>query len=121
MASKLGSKIRSTRLQRKMGLRQLARRIGKSPAYIVELERSKAVPGVSEETLEAIARELALDLDVLLPLAAKTPRELTPKSATEVALYRLVGQLPQDRQEALKAELEAEIAKPGPPPPKGKR
>lgn len=109
MASKLGGLIRKTRLARSLGLRELARRIGKSPAYLVSLERAAELPGVSEDTLKNIASELGLELDVLLALSQKTPHLLIPRSPTQIALYRLIKELPEARQEEMRKQLEAEV------------
>lgn len=108
MPSKLGKLIRSTRHAKNLSLRELARRIGKSPAYIVSLELAEDQPGVSEDTLSAISSELGLDLDQLLALARKVPQKLGPLSTTQVALYRLIKDLPTSKQEDLKKELEKE-------------
>lgn len=109
MPSKLGKLIRDTRHAQELGLRELARRIGKSPAYIVSLERAEDPPGVSEDTLVTLAKELGLDSDMLLALARKTPEKTIPRSATQIAIYRLVGELPVKRQEDLKKQLEKEV------------
>lgn len=109
MPSKLGKLITEARQARSYSLRELARRIGKSPAYIVSLEQADESPGVSEETLKTLSSELELDLDVLLASARRTPLELAPRSATHVALYRLIHELPPTRQEELKIQLEREL------------
>lgn len=109
MASKLGKLIRETRLAQSVGLRELARRIGKSPAYLVSLERAEELPGASEDTLRTIASELGLEPDVLLALSRKTPHALAPRSPTQIALYRLIAALPAARQEEVRKELEAEV------------
>lgn len=109
MASKLGNLIRKTRLAQSVGLRELARRIGKSPAYLVSLERAEELPGASEDTLKNIASELGLELDVLLALSEKTPHLLIPRSPTQVALYRLIKELPVARQEEVRKQLDAEV------------
>jgi transcriptional regulator with XRE-family HTH domain len=101
MASSLGTEIRRARLKAGIGLRELARRIEKSPAYLVLLERADESPGVTEETLAAIAAELSLSRDVLMTLASKVPAEVKPKTPLEVELYRRVRQLSVERQEAL--------------------
>src|SRR5450631_3068561 len=98
MPSRLGAHIRKTREQAGIGLRELARRIDKSPAYVVALERSDVPPGVTEETLTSIAKELDLSIDLLMTLAAKVPAALRPRTALEVELYRVVRRLPVDRQ-----------------------
>ena len=105
--SQLGRLIRKTRQRQGFSLRAFARAIGKSPAYIVKLETASSLPSISEDTLAAIAKQLALDRDQLLVLAAKFPAATIPKSQTEIALYRLIKELPTDYQEQLRAQLEA--------------
>lgn len=109
MSSRIGKLIKDARQARSLTLRELARRISKSPSYIVSLEREQNYPGISEETLESLAIELQLDLDVLLASVRKTPQKLAPRSSTQVALYRLIEKLPLDRQERLKTQLEKEV------------
>ena len=108
MPSTLGAEIRRARLEAGIGLRELARRIEKSPAYLVALERADESPGVTEETLVAIGAELSLSPDVLMTLASKVPAEVKPKTPLEVELYRRVRQLPVERQKALLEALKAE-------------
>ena len=111
MASELGNLIRTTRQQRSIGLRELARLIERSPAYLVTLEKSDEPPGVSEETLARIANALGLEADALLALAQKTPAAVKPRTPTQIALYRLVQKLSPKRQEQLKQELEGEVGR----------
>lgn len=84
-----------------MSLRELARRIGKSPAFVTELECDHEVPHVAENTLRKVAEELDLDADLLFVLAQRTPSELVPKSETEVALYRRVKRMPDAEQKRI--------------------
>ena len=109
MSSKIGKLIKSARKAKGFGLRELARRIGKSPAYLVALERAEQSPGTADETLQSLATELGLNPDALHAAVHRTPENVAPKSPTEVALYRLIGALPQSRQEELKDQLEAEL------------
>jgi transcriptional regulator with XRE-family HTH domain len=109
LPSQLGKLIRKTRQGKSLSLRELARRINKSAAYVVSLELSDDTPGATEDTLAAIAEALELNSDVLLSLARKTPEELTPRSPTQMALYRLIKDLPTHRQELLKKQLENEL------------
>ena len=83
MPSELGKLLRVARTKRRLGLRELARAVDKSPALISRLECDDEVPSVSPETLRAIARELGLDEDKILVLAMRT-EEMAPK--TELAL-----------------------------------
>ena len=60
MPSELGQLIRATRAKQEIGLREFARRIDKSPAFVTQLECDEDVPSVAEETLRRIADELGL-------------------------------------------------------------
>jgi transcriptional regulator with XRE-family HTH domain len=106
MPSALRQLIRDTRKAKGIKLRELARRIGKSPALLVKLESDSDPPSVSEETLVKIAEELDLSADRLLALARKLPEELQPEREVEIALYRKVKQMPEDRQHALLDEFQ---------------
>ncbi len=56
----LGAQLREARLRQEIGVRELARRVGVSPAHISQVETGKADP--SATTLFAIASELGLSL-----------------------------------------------------------
>lgn len=108
MPSDFGQILRKTRHSRGLGLREFARRVGKSPAYIVSLEQSDALPGISEETVSSIAAALELDVDRLMAVAEKTPYDLRPESEEEIALFRLIKKLSAQRKRRLRQQLEAE-------------
>ena len=88
MPSDLGTFIRQKRTAAGLGLRELARQIGKSAPFLTQLELDDDPPPASEETLLAIAKVLREDPDELFARANKLPRALAPESALEVALYR---------------------------------
>ncbi len=46
---------------------------------------------------------------MLLTLAQKTPEAVTPRNPTELAIYRLIGQLEPERQLELLAKLQKEL------------
>jgi hypothetical protein len=85
----------------RIGLRELARRVGKSPSFIVAIELDDGPPKVAEATLRDIAAELKLNGDELVTIAGKTPEDVAPRSALEVALYRLVGEMSEGDQKVL--------------------
>ncbi len=60
----VGSRVRAERLSQKIGVRELARRVGVSASLISQVELGKASPSVG--TLYAIVNELGLSLDELL-------------------------------------------------------
>ena len=108
MPSEIGIVIRHARLEAGIGLRELARRIEKSPSYLVSLERSEIPPGFTEETLVSIANEIGLSMDILATLTAKVPTSLRPRTPVEAELYRTVRDLSPERQKALLEELKGE-------------
>ena len=109
MASKLGKLLRERRQRVGISLRELARRIEKSPAYLVSLERADTPPGATEGTLAALAKNLELEVDEVFTAAGKTPVAVVPQTSTELALYRLIRRLSPDRQEELRGQLEWEV------------
>jgi transcriptional regulator with XRE-family HTH domain len=102
--SKLGEFIRSTRMAKDISLREFARMIGKSPAFVTELECDE-MPSVSEDTLKKVAEELQIDHARLFVLAERTPRELAPGTDVEYALYRKVKGMAVAEQERFLKEL----------------
>ena len=60
----VGGRVREERLRQKIGVRELARRVGVSASLISQVELGKASPSVG--TLYAIVNELGLSLDELL-------------------------------------------------------
>jgi transcriptional regulator with XRE-family HTH domain len=90
MPSELGSTIKARRTSLGIGLRELARRIDKSPTFVSILENSDDPPTGSEATLRKIEDELELPRDTLVTLAGKTPEDVAPKSSEDAALYRKV-------------------------------
>jgi transcriptional regulator with XRE-family HTH domain/mannose-6-phosphate isomerase-like protein (cupin superfamily) len=60
----IGTRVRHERLRQKIGVRELARRVGVSASLISQVELGKASPSVG--TLYAIVNELGLSLDELL-------------------------------------------------------
>jgi transcriptional regulator with XRE-family HTH domain len=105
LPSELGKTIRAARLFKGLSLRELAKRIGKSPTYVVALEQARTFPGSADATLTAIARELGLSPDALFALLNRAPASLQPETVTELALHRLLKTLTDDEQHELLAEL----------------
>ncbi|MDV6269470.1 MULTISPECIES: TetR family transcriptional regulator [Rhodococcus] len=61
----LGARMRAARIERKVGLRQLAQQIGMSASSLSEFENGKSLPGA--ERLEALAKALGVELDLRPP------------------------------------------------------
>lgn len=112
MPSELGQLIRNARQDKKIGVREFARLIGKSPAFITNLEMDDRPPSATEETLREIAKHLTLDADDLITRAGKVPQDVAPHDAFHVALYRRVKALPQEEKESLLRQLNSTPAPP---------
>ena len=73
---KFGAYIRSVREERKVGLREMARKIGVSPTYVSKVERDEFAPP-AEDKVRKIAEILEMDPDELLSRAGKVSSDLT--------------------------------------------
>jgi transcriptional regulator with XRE-family HTH domain len=86
----LGEQIRSARVAKGLGLRELARIIEKSPSYVTDIEYDRRVP--SEAVLKSICAALDLDFDRMLALAGRlgdeADRYLKREPAAGVLLRR---------------------------------
>jgi transcriptional regulator with XRE-family HTH domain len=85
----VGSRVREERLRQKIGVRELARRVGVSASLVSQVELGKASPSVG--TLYAIVNELGLSLDELF---FQSPSNRRQAAAPEAEL----GVPPVDRQ-----------------------
>ena len=86
----LGEQIRSARVAKGIGLRELARLIDKSPSYVTDIEYDRRVP--SEGVLASLCVALDLDFDRMLALAGRlgndTDRYLKREPAAGILLRR---------------------------------
>jgi HTH-type transcriptional regulator, competence development regulator len=73
-----GSLVRQERERLKIGLREMARRIGMSPTYLSMIERGK-FPPPAEDKITAIAQIIGSDRDELLALAGRVGSDLQRK------------------------------------------
>ena len=95
---KFGETIRQLRSEQKIGLRELARNVGMSPAYLSKIERDEFAPP-AEDLVKALAKALGQDTDELLALAGRVASdlpELIKRHPQEMASYlRAVKGLPR--------------------------
>ncbi|MFO7696228.1 MAG: helix-turn-helix transcriptional regulator [Anaerolineae bacterium] len=70
-----GAAVRAKRLQRDLGLREFAAKVGMSPTYLSKVERGEFNPP-AEDKIVAIARALGEDTDELLALAGRVASDL---------------------------------------------
>jgi transcriptional regulator with XRE-family HTH domain len=90
LEASLGDQIRTARVAKGLGLRELARLIEKSPSYVSDIEYDRRIP--SEDVLRAICTHLDLDFDRMLALAGRlgdeADRYLRREPAAGVLLRR---------------------------------
>lgn len=72
---RFGEMVRDMREARGVSLRQFARRLDISPAYLSRVERCD-VPPPSEKRIEVIAAQLGIDTDYAMALAGKVRSDL---------------------------------------------
>jgi transcriptional regulator with XRE-family HTH domain len=70
-----GACIRREREARRLGLRQMAKKIGVSPTYLSKVERDEFTHP-TEEKVRAIARSIERDLDELLAMAGRLSSDI---------------------------------------------
>jgi transcriptional regulator with XRE-family HTH domain len=117
-----GSLVRQERGRLKIGLRDMARRIGVSPTYLSMIERD-ALPPPAEDKVTAIAKIIGGDRDELLALAGKVSSDLQKKIKEKPrATARLIhsfSELSREDQEGLEAgnfKLLLTVTRMRPPP-----
>jgi DNA-binding XRE family transcriptional regulator/mannose-6-phosphate isomerase-like protein (cupin superfamily) len=81
-ATQLGARIREVRQQRSLSVRELARRLGRSPSLISQIERGVSAP--SAGIIYQLATELETSLDFLFGVEA-------PPEPLDIALPAVVG------------------------------
>jgi transcriptional regulator with XRE-family HTH domain len=114
MADSFGKILRGLRLEADVGLRELARLIGKSPGYISDVEQNN-VPPPSEQVIVKIASVLNIDREILLKAARKMDPELTSYVAEEphaADFLRKAKDRRFDREDWEKLSKLADIVKP---------
>lgn len=70
-----GDTLRELRVAQQLGLREMAGKVGISPAYLSRIERDKEPPP-SPEVIKTMARVLAADPDVLFRLSSSTDPDI---------------------------------------------
>src|SRR5437899_1628715 len=86
----LGEHIRKARANN-MSLRELARRLSRTPSYISDIENDRRTP--SEEVLRQLANELGEQFEVLMALAGRVGTEAErylKRSPAATTLFRKI-------------------------------
>ena len=89
----LGGRVRAARLAKSLSLRELARRLGKAPSYLNDIEYDRRVP--SEAVVRQLCEELDLDVDVMLAIAGRVgegAEEYLKAEPTAGVLFRRVAE-----------------------------
>lgn len=105
----LGELINSNRVNRRLGLRALARSIDIAPSYLSDIENDRRVP--SEEVLIRISEVLDIDFNILMREAGrlgKDAEQYIRDNELAVQLFRRIAdsQLDQEGLKALLANLD---------------
>jgi len=77
ISNTFGKYVQKLRADKRMGLRELARRLDISPTYLNDIEKDKR-PAPKNDVLETIAEELGADLERLYDLAGKSRDSFPP-------------------------------------------
>jgi len=75
-SEKFGAYVRRNREAKKIGLREMAKKIGVSPTYLSKVERDE-FPPPAEDKVRKIAEIFQIDVDELLALAGKVSTDLS--------------------------------------------
>jgi transcriptional regulator with XRE-family HTH domain len=110
-----GRKLKNLRLEARVGLRELARLVDKSPGYLSDVENGR-VPPPSEGVILDMARALHADKQELLSAASKIDPELSDYVAQQrkaADFLRLARERTYDDEDWERLARLAEIAKLG--------
>ncbi|SRR6266568_1487377 len=110
----LGDVVRAARVVKGLGLRELARRLNKTPSYLSDIENDRRVP--AEDMLRDLARLLELDFDDLMARAGRLGddalRYLTKTPAAGVLMRKLsAANAPTELLEKLTKEVDRKLPK----------
>jgi transcriptional regulator with XRE-family HTH domain len=108
----LGAFLRRERMAKKIGLREMARKIDMSPTYLSMIERGEYAPP-AEEKVREIAKLIDCDPDELLARAGRVPsdlRNIVKERALEVGPFlREIEAIERTAEYDVTAEYRAKI------------
>lgn len=105
----LGEFIREQRVERKRGLRDLAKSLEITPSYLSDIENDRRVP--SEDVLRKISDLLGLNFDDVMALAGRFGEDAErymKRHPTAGALFRRISEEKLDEQALRKLLRQAE-------------
>ena len=109
MASDLSDRIREARVAKKLGLRELAKKVNISPTHLSDIENRRRLP--SEDLLRSLAENLGLEFHDLMLLAGKvhsTTQQYVRQVPEAITLFRKVSEHHLSPTELEKLEKQAE-------------
>jgi len=77
MTERFGERIRRIRQERKLGLREMATKLGISAAYLSRIETNEEKNPPAEGVIQKVADVLQDDFDELMRLAGRIPSDVT--------------------------------------------
>lgn len=87
---KLGKRLRRVRLERKLGLREAAAKVGLSAAYLSRIESCQDPRPPTERVIAALAELLRDDFDELMELAGRVPEDLEGILKADAGMWTLL-------------------------------
>lgn len=105
----LGDKIRATRMERDMSLRQLAAKVGCSPPFVSDIELGRRFP--SKATLASIAKALEIGLHELSKYDSREALSALKRLAEKDAEWTFALRTQTDRIEEGKLTAESLMKK----------
>ncbi len=77
MSESFGKHIKKLRLNKELGLREMAQRLGISPTYLSRIENEEDKTSPAEEVIVAMAKMLDVqDVDVLMQMAGRISHDV---------------------------------------------
>ena len=83
MSENFGQRVRRLREAKQLGLRETAKKLGISAAYLSRIETSEERTPPAEEVIDKLARELEENFDELMRLAGRIPSDVKDYITTE--------------------------------------
>lgn len=102
---RFGERIRRTRTERKLGLRETATKVGISPTYLSRIETSEEKAPPAEEVIRKLAELLNDEFDELMSLAGRVSKhveKVITADPTMPEFLRTVGERKLSGEELLK-------------------
>ena len=97
MPENLGQRIRQKRLERKLGLRETAVKVGISSTYLSRIETMDEASPPAEDVIQRLADLLGDDFDELMQLAGRVPQDVASVIKTDPRMPEFLRRVHQER------------------------